>query len=87
MHLNTHKTGLTFGLVVAGAHLVWSIFVGLGWAQWWVNFILWAHMIQVQVVVAPFDWVATLTLLVITFLLAYVVGFVVASLWNKLHKV
>ena len=43
-------------------------------------------MIRPVYVIGPFDLVAAGTLLVITFCLGYVFGFIGGSLWNKIHR-
>lgn len=86
MHLNPGKTGLALGVLIAGLHFVWSVLVLLGWGQALVDFILWAHMIHVGEMVGPFDLTACITLLVVTGIVGYVVGYVFAMVWNKVHK-
>ena len=82
---NPNKVGLVVGALIAGWHLLWSLFVLLGWAQPLLDFIFWAHMIKSIYLVKAFDPIAALTLTVITFISGYAFGFVGAILWNKLH--
>lgn len=84
-HIHPHKAGLALGLLFGGVHLVWSIIVALGWGQWLIDFILWAHMVQVDYVVGPYDLAASLTVIGLTFVVGFVVGTVFARIWNKLH--
>ncbi|MDP3725602.1 MAG: hypothetical protein Q8R36_00215 [bacterium] len=86
MSTNRNKVGLVFAALFGGVHVLWSILVFLGWAQPLVNFILWAHMIQVLYVVGPFDALASATLIVVTAFVGYVVGSVVSVIWNKVHQ-
>ena len=63
---NPNKFGLVIGALIGGWHFVWSLLVGVGWAQPIIDFIFWAHMIKPVYVVKPFDPVAAVTLIVIT---------------------
>jgi hypothetical protein len=83
---NPNKVGLVVGALIGGWHLLWSLFVLLGWAQPTIDFIFWAHMIKPVYFVKPFDPVAAVTLIVITAVIGYVFGFLGAVIWNKLHR-
>ena len=85
-HLNPRKTGLAFGTLVGGLHLVWAILVALGWAQALVNFSLWAHMVSAPVVIKAFDFSAAVTVIVIDTVVGYVLGYAFAKIWNWLHR-
>ena len=80
-----NRTGLVFGTVLAGFHVIWALLVMAGWAQPLINFVFWAHMIQPIYVIKAFDPLAALTLIAITFTSGYACGFIGAFLWNKLH--
>ncbi len=86
-YIDPAKTGLAVGKTVGGLHLVWSIFVALGWAQTLVNFSLWAHMVSAPVVIKEFDISAAITLIVVTSIIGCIVGYVFALLWNRMHRV
>lgn len=86
MHLNPSKVGLAVGLFLGAYHLVWSILVAIGWGQAILDFVFWAHMIHMAITVGPFDVTATATLIVLTFVVGYVIGFAFAWIWNKLHR-
>ena len=83
--INTNKTGLVFGALLGGWHLVWSLLVLSGLAQAFYDFILWAHMIHINITIGPFDLIASVTLIVITTLFGYLIGVVGATVWNKIH--
>jgi len=85
-YINPVKTGLTFGVLIGGFHLVWSILVAFGWAQALMDFIFWAHMFSMPFVVKAFDATAALTLIIITFVIGYIFGYVMAIIWNRLHR-
>ena len=84
--LDSKKTALTLGVFVSSVHVVWSILVLLGLAQPLMDFIFWLHMIANPYQVTGFDITRAVLLIVITFGVGYVVGWVFAWLWNKLHK-
>ena len=83
---NPNKVGLVIGALIAGWHLIWSMLVLLGWAQPIIDFIFWAHMIQPIYVIKPFNLLAAITLIVITAVTGYIVGFVGTVFWNRLHR-
>ncbi|MDP2665086.1 MAG: hypothetical protein Q8P23_00330 [bacterium] len=85
-HLNPTKTGLAVGKLVGGVHLVWAILVALGWAQWLVNFSMWAHMVSVPLVVGAFNLTAAVTVIIVATAIGYVLGYAFAKIWNWLHR-
>ncbi len=85
-HLNPTKAALTIGLFIGGAHLVWSLLVALGWAQPLVDFVLWMHMVNMPYVVKPFDIGAATTLIIVTTIVGYILGFIFARIWNRMHR-
>lgn len=85
-HLSPTKTALAVGVFLGGWHVIWSLFVALNWAQALYDFILWAHMIHLRLTVGPFDLVAATTLVVVTFLLGCVMGYVFALVWNWFNR-
>jgi len=84
--INKHKTGLTFGFLISSLHVFWSILVVLGVAQGFVNFVFSIHMFQMPVTVLPFDLVKALTLIIVTFIVGYIFGWLMAYFWNKCFK-
>ncbi|OGG56933.1 hypothetical protein A3D71_02495 [Candidatus Kaiserbacteria bacterium RIFCSPHIGHO2_02_FULL_55_20] len=84
--LNTNKAGLTVGLFIGGLHAVWSVLVLSGFAQTLYDFILWAHMIHLPIIIGPFEVTAAITLVIVTFLMGYAFGYAFAYLWNWLHR-
>ena len=85
-HLSTGKTALAVGVFLGGWHVIWSLLVALNWAQPLYDFILWAHMIHLQLTIGPFDLAAAATLVVVTFLVGCVIGYVFAVIWNWFHR-
>ena len=86
MKLNNNKVGLAMGGLVALAHLAWSLMVMFGWAKSWLNFVLGLHFLNNPFLVGSFSWGTALTLIIVTGIVGYVLGWVFAWIWNKLHK-
>lgn len=87
MHtLHPHKTALAFAAVIAGVHLIWALLVFFGVAESLVNFIFWAHMLGVAYIIKPFELTAAVTLIAITALSGYLLGYGSALAWNAVHK-
>ncbi len=80
-----NKVGLVVGALLGGWHLVWSVLVATGLGQALYEFILWAHMIHLSIVVGPFDLAASATLVVVTSIFGYVIGYTGAWVWNIAH--
>ena len=86
MNTNTHKAGLVGAIMLGGFHVLWSVLVFLGWAQALVNFSMWAHMVESGPVFGPFDATSALTVIVVASCIGYAVGFILSTVWNKVHS-
>jgi hypothetical protein len=84
--INKHKTGITFGFLISSFHLFWSVLVALGIAQVLLDFIFNIHMLEVPITVMPFNIVKALALIIITFVVGYIFGWLMAFFWNKCLK-
>ncbi|MFA6896646.1 MAG: hypothetical protein WC242_05620, partial [Candidatus Paceibacterota bacterium] len=84
--INKNKTGLTFGFLISSMHFFWSILVVFGIAQIMLDFVLNIHMLDVPVIVMPFSLIKALGLIVVTFVVGYVFGYLMAFFWNKCFK-
>lgn len=82
--LNPHRVGMLLGGLYGLWHLTWSLLVLVGLARPFLDFILSLHFLQVTYAVAPFTWLKALGLIVVTSALGYLLGFVLAWLWNRL---
>ncbi|MFA6608308.1 MAG: hypothetical protein WCT07_00105 [Candidatus Paceibacterota bacterium] len=85
MQTNANKVGLVGGALLGGWHLLWSVLVFLGVGQTLIDFVLWMHMIHLPYVVGPFELTAALTLIVMTTILGYCIGYTISLVWNKIH--
>ena len=86
MKLNEQKVALTVGLFVGGAHLAWSLLIATGLAQQLIDFVFWVHMLSNPYQVAQFNASTALLLVVVTFVVGCVGGYIFATLWNAVHK-
>ena len=84
--MSPKKTALVLGSFAGLLHLVWSLAIALGWAQPLMDFIYSMHSLNNPFTVAPFDLMRSLGLVVVTFFVGYVFGYVFASIWNKVNK-
>ena len=83
MHtLSPHTTGLALGGLFAVIHLLWAIAVALGVAQPAMNFVFRMHMLTPVLTVEPFSLMRSIGLIVLTFVVGYVVGWIFAKAWN-----
>jgi len=86
MQIDKNKTGLTFGFLISSLHLFWSILVALGVAQALLGFIFDVHMLSMPIVVMPFDLIRAVGLIIVTFIVGYIFGWLMAFFWNKCFK-
>lgn len=86
MRINRNNTGLTFGAFMALFHACWSLLILFGWAQGFIDWIFGLHMIEPPYTIAPFSWGNALLLIIVTGILGYIMGWVFAWIWNKLHR-
>lgn len=80
------RAGAALGAFLGLWHLIWSGLVAAGWAQAVVDFVLWLHFIKLPVAIQPFDIRLAAMLVVLTALVGFVVGWVFAVLWNRVHQ-
>ncbi len=74
------------GSFAALMHLVWSLMVAMGMAQWWMDLVLSLHFLNNPYKVAPFDVMTALILIVMAGVMGFVVGWVFATFWNYWQK-
>ena len=87
MEINKNKTGLTFGFLFGFMHLLWGVLVALGLAQVLLDFIFDVHMLNMSIIVMPFDLLRAVGLIIVTFVVGYIFGWLMAFFWNKCFKV
>ena len=84
--MNVNKVGLTVGAFAGLVHLVWSLLIGLGWAQGYLDFVMSMHSLNNPYRVMPFNIGQAVMLIILASVFGYVVGSVFATIFNKLHK-
>jgi hypothetical protein len=84
--MNRKKVALVVGSFAGLFHLVWGLLIAFGWAQSLLDFIYNLHSLNNPFTVMPFDFMRTVGLVIVTFLVGYIFGFVFAEIWNKFHK-
>ena len=83
--LSTTTTGLVLGAVMGGMHLFWSLLVAAGWGQPIMNFIFWMHFIKPIYLIEPFESIRAISLVVVTSIIGFMLGWAAAWLWNRLR--
>ena len=86
MQLTKTSAGLTIGILLAFVHLLWSILVVTGVAQVVMDWIFKLHMLSNPFQVQAFDIGTALALVAMTFVVGFVMGWLLALLHNFLHK-
>ena len=86
MKVNKHHIGLILGSFLGFWHVVWSLFLGLGLAQPLLDFVFKLHRIVPMYQILPFDFVTAVELVTVTFVIGYMGGWVLGTIWNKVHK-
>lgn len=84
--MNEKKLGLILGSFFGLMHLLWSILIALGFAQSFLNFVFNMHSLNNPYMVMPFDLMRSIGLIIITSVVGYIVGNILAMIWNKFHK-
>jgi hypothetical protein len=83
MHKNIW--GLIVGSFFAGIHLLWAILVLIGIAQPLLDFTCRLYFTNNPFTVGKFEILAAIELIVFTFALGYITGWLLALLCEKIH--
>lgn len=84
--INPNKSAFVLATVLGLYHLTWAALVAAGVAQRFIDFILWLHFIKPFIVVEAFSFERAAGLVLVTGAIGYVIGAVVAFLWNAAHR-
>jgi len=84
--MSPKKLAMTFGSLLALMHMGWAILVASGFAQALYNWILQLHMLSIPITVLAFDPVMAVELIIVTFVIGYVGGWIIALVWNYFAK-
>ena len=86
MEINAQKAGMALGGFAGLLHLVWALLVALGFAQPLMDFIFSLHFIRHEYTIEPFRFGTAVLLVVVTFAVGYLFGWLFATIWNRLQK-
>lgn len=84
--VHAHKVGLVVGGMLAIWHAVWSLMVLAGLAKPFLDWILGLHFLNFQYSIDPFSFGRALTLIIVTGIIGYCMGYVLGWLWNLAHR-
>ena len=84
--MKLHSTGLIMGVFMVVMHALWSAMVFLGVAKMYMDWIFGLHFLSNPYKLASFSLVKAGTLLLVVFVVGYLMGWVFAFIWNRLHK-
>lgn len=84
--LNPNTIGLIVGSFVGFMHLLWALLVMLGLAQLILDFVYGIHFLNNPFSVTAFDITKAVILVVVTFIVGYVGGYVFTLIWNRVVK-
>jgi hypothetical protein len=83
--VSSHKLGVVFATFIGGWHIVWSLLVLLRWAQPVIDFVFWLHFITPPYRLEAFVAWRAIALILLATAVGYVVGRIVAMIWNWVH--
>jgi len=86
MKFHPMTVALYTGMFVSSLHLLWSVMVALGVGQIYLDWILGLHFIKNPYIVIPFNFGTMFTLLIVTFVVGFILGWVGTICWNKMVK-
>lgn len=84
--IHPHRAGLALGGVLGFLHLVWSTLVAIGWAQPLLDAIYELHMLKPMLIVEPYKPELAVGLVLVTSVLGYIFGCILATIWNAARK-
>lgn len=80
--LEPTKTAAVLGVALGSWHGAWALLVLAGWAEPILGWILQLHFLELPVEVAPFNASTAIALVVLTTVIGFIGGFLVALAWN-----
>lgn len=84
--LNGHTVGLILGILTGLWHAIWALLVMVGSAKPILDFIYGIHFLSNPFVIRPFDMTTAVTLVIVTAVIGYVIGWAFATIWNMLKR-
>jgi hypothetical protein len=86
MKTNKHQLGMTFGIVTASLHIIWVIAILTGVADWFMEWALSVHFVEFPYTIIDPTVTGTVALVALTFVGGYIIGWLLACVWNWLEK-
>ena len=80
--LNEKQTAFGVGSFFAVMHALWALLVMSGNGLMLVNWITGLHFLSTSATILPFDWTTAITLVIATFVVGYIFGWLFACTWN-----
>lgn len=84
--ISSNKVGIVLGAMLALFHALWALMVLVGVAKPFMDWILGLHFLNFTYSVNPFSLGRALLLIIVTGIFGYIFGFVIAWIWNIVHK-
>jgi len=85
-HWHKYSLALTLGVFLSVAHIAWLFLVAIGAAKPFMDWALALHHVQLSYSIMPFDIVNAVILVVMTFVVGYVAGWIISALWGGCCK-
>jgi len=88
MAINKSKLALVLGSFVALLHLIWSFFVAVfpGALQSYLNWVFKIHFLTPVYTITSFNFGNAILLVILTFIVGYIFGWLFATIWNLVVK-
>ncbi len=83
---NQHRVALALGYFMAFIHLVWLLLVAGNVAQTLLNWVFGLHMIVNPMTVGTFQWGNAIMLLIMTFIVGYIIGWIFVGIHDWVSK-
>lgn len=84
--LDNNKVGLIVGSFMGLLHLLWALVVAVGVAQVFMDWIYGLHFLNNPFQIQPFNLITAVTLIVVTFVIGYIAGWVFTYFWKVAEK-
>jgi hypothetical protein len=82
--LDKNTVGLIVGAFAGLIHLLWVVLVAVGVAQAFLDWIYGLHFLSNPFRVAAFNLGTAVILVLVTFVLGYIFGWIFTAIWNTL---
>ncbi len=88
MQINKMKVGLALGIFISFIHLVWLLLVAIMPAvlQSLIDWIFTIHSLKPVYTILPIVWLNALYLIILTFVVGYIMGWLFAFIHNLVVK-